>query len=253
MKVVILAGGKGTRITEESQFKPKPMIQIGEYPIIWHIMKIYSHYGHNDFIICAGYKKEHFIYYFQKFADEKIFFDKPFVAHLPSGENWNIIIADTGEDTLTGGRVKRISKYIDNEPFMLTYGDGVADVNIDNLLNFYNKHNRKLCITAIQPESRYGVLEFDEDDNVLSFKEKDKKNVGWINGGYMIVDPLIFDFIEGDNTIFERYPIEKMVSINEVVGFKHDGFWQCMDTLREKQKLELLWEEEKAPWKVWKN
>ena len=258
MKVVILAGGFGTRITEESHLKPKPMIELGDdgYPILWHIMKEYSHYGYNDFIICCGYKgykiKEYFNDYFLHHSD--ITFDfankNEINIHTNTSEPWKVTLVDTGLNTMTGGRIKRVQKYIGNETFMMTYGDGVCDVNINELVEFHKNHGKIATLTAIQPNERFGVLDFD-GDIVKSFKEKQNVVRNWINGGYMVLEPEIFDYIEGDLTVFEKEPLERCCREDNLVGFKHDGFWQCMDTLREKQYLEKLIKEGKAPWIKW--
>jgi len=258
MKVVILAGGFGTRISEESQFKPKPMIEIGGKPILWHIMKIYSHYGFNDFIICAGYKqniiKEYFSNYFLYNSDITFDFSEKdcVIVHNNVTEPWKVTVVDTGLNTMTGGRVKRIQKYIGNEPFMLTYGDGVADLNISELVKFHKAKGGLATMTGVQPEGRFGVLDIDQNGVILSFREKSKEDSGWINGGFMVLEPDIFDFISGDSIIFEKEPLDAVVKKNKLVCFQHHGFWQCMDTLRDKEKLEKLWAEGKAPWKLWK-
>lgn len=256
MKVVILAGGLGTRISEESHLKPKPMIEIGDKPILWHIMKYYSHYGYNDFIICLGYKsyviKEFFADYFLHTSD--ITFDlqnNKMMVHNNYSEPWKVTLVDTGLNTMTGGRVKRIQEYVGNEPFMLTYGDGVCDVNIHELVKFHKSHGKIATMTAIQPGGRFGALDIKDDNSILSFREKKQEDGGWINGGFMVLQPEIFDSISGDSTIFERDPLEKMANTNELRAFKHHGFWQCMDTIRDKILLEELLEKNEAPWKVW--
>lgn len=256
MKVVILAGGFGTRISEESQFKPKPMIEIGEKPILWHIMKSYSHYGFNDFIICLGYKayviKEFFADYFLHTSD--ITFDlanNQMTVHNNTAEPWKVTLIDTGLNTMTGGRVKRVHEYIGDEPFFLTYGDGVSDVNISELLEFHKKTGSIGTMTAIKPEGRFGVLDI-TDDTIHAFREKSKNDSGWINGGFMVFQPEIFDYIKGgDETVFEREPLETLAAQGQLAAYKHDGFWQCMDTQRDKQSLETLWADGTAPWKVW--
>lgn len=256
MKVVLLAGGFGTRISEESQFKPKPMISIGGMPILWHIMKEYAYYGYDDFVICAGYKQEYIKEYFSNYYlhNSNITFDfkheNKVTVHENDSEPWNVTIVDTGLNTMTGGRVKRIAPYVGNETFMLTYGDGVCDVPIDRLVEFHKSHGRICTMTAVKPEGRFGILDI-EGDTIKSFREKSQKDVGFINGGYMVLEPQIFDYIEGDDTTFEREPLEKIASENQLMAFKHNGFWQCMDTMRDREKLEVLWENNKAPWKVW--
>ncbi len=257
MKVVILAGGYGTRISEESHLKPKPMIEIGGMPILWHIMKSYSHYGYNEFIICCGYKgyaiKEYFADYYLHRSD--ITFDfansNNLEIHNNVAEPWKVTLVDTGLNTMTGGRVKKIQKYIGNEAFMLTYGDGVCDINI-NELEAYHKDNGKLAtITAIQPGGRFGVLDIEHGGTISNFKEKNKEDGGWINGGFMVLEPQIFDLIDSDQTILEKFPLEELARKKELTAYKHDGFWQCMDTLRDKLLLDELLELNKASWKVW--
>jgi len=256
MKVVILAGGFGTRISEESYLKPKPMIEIGEQPILWHIMKQYSHYGFNDFVICLGYKayviKEYFADYFLHTSN--MTFDlanNKMTVHNNFSEPWKVTLIDTGLNTLTGGRVKRIKPYTENEPFLLTYGDGVSDVNINELVDFHKKHGKMVTMTAVQPEGRFGVLDLD-GDRVESFREKSQGDMGWINAGFMVLQPEFFDYIKGgDETILERQPLEDVAEDGQLMAFKHNGFWQCMDTQRDKKKLEEMWVSGKAPWKVW--
>lgn len=255
MKVVVLAGGFGTRISEESHLKPKPMIEIGEQPILWHIMKIYAAYGFNDFVICLGYKsyiiKEFFANYFLHASD--ITFDlshNEVFVHQSHAEPWKVTLVDTGLNTMTGGRVKRIAPYIGDESFLLTYGDGVSDVNILNLLDFHKHHGKLATITAIQPEGRFGVLDI-ENDQILAFREKQKADSGWINGGFMVLQPEIFNMIAGDSTVLERDPLETLASQGQLMTYRHSGFWQCMDTQRDKQNLEELWASNNAPWKIW--
>lgn len=256
MKVVLLAGGFGTRISEESQFRPKPMIEIGGRPILWHIMKEYSHYGFNDFIICAGYKqdyiKEYFAHYYMYNSDISFDFahDNSMEIFNNNAEPWKVTIINTGLNTLTGGRVKRIAPYVNNETFMLTYGDGVCDVNIKEVLKFHQEQGKICTITAVKPEGRFGILDIKEN-LIKSFREKDKQDVGYINGGYMVCEPAIFDYIENDATTLEQQPFERLAAEGQLVPFKHNGFWQCMDTMRDKEKLENLLAANKAPWKVW--
>ena len=234
MKCVILAGGYGTRISEESNLKPKPMIEIGKKPILWHIMKIYSHYKINDFIICGGYKGEMIKEYFSKSDFSPM----------------NIEVIDTGLDTMTGGRLKRIQNKID-DTFCLTYGDGVSDVNISQLISFHKEKKSIGTLTAIHPPERYGVLNLSED-NVIEFQEKHKRESSWINGGFFVFEPTIFDYLSNrDETILERAPLENLAKDKKLTAFKHNGFWQSMDTLRERKLLEELWETKKAPWKIW--
>lgn len=256
MKTVILAGGFGTRISEESQFKPKPMIEIGGMPIIWHIMKLYSFYGINDFIICAGYKqeviKEWFANYFLHTSDITFDFTKgnEMIVHNKHSEKWKVTVVDTGLNAGTGGRLKKVRDYIGSESFFMTYGDGVSNVNINELLKFHKQHKKLATITSIHPSGRYGNIDFD-GDKVVSFREKSSLDVGWINGGFMVLEPDVLDFVKDENVMFEQEPMEKIAEAGEMVCFKHLGFWQCMDTLRDKQKLESLWAEKKAPWKLW--
>ena len=256
MKVVLLAGGFGTRISEESQYKPKPMIEIGDMPILWHIMKTYSSYGFDEFIICAGYKqhviKQWFADYFLHTSDITFDFTKgnQMIIHDAHTENWKVTVVDTGLHTMTGGRLKRIKKYLGDEPFFMTYGDGVADVDIPATLEFHKSHGRLATMTAIRPESRYGMIDM-VNGQVNSFREKSQSDVGWINGGFMVLDPKVLDYIDGDADMFERAPMERLAEDGQLMCYCHEGFWQCMDTLRDKQKLESLWESGKAPWKLW--
>ena len=258
MKVVILAGGFGTRITEESHLKPKPMIGIGERPILWHIMKEYSHYGFNEFIICLGYKgyviKEFFSDYFLHTSD--VTFDlakNEMTVHDNFSEPWKVTLVDTGLNTMTGGRVKRIQKYIANEPFMLTYGDGVSDINIKELVEFHKKNGKIATITAINPGQRFGILDINSDNQVENFREKNNIDGSFINGGYMVLEPEIFNYIDGDETIFEKEPLENLAKSGQLMAYKHEGFWKCMDTLRDKNQLEEMWNKGQAPWKVWED
>lgn len=257
MKVVILAGGLGTRISEESHLKPKPMIEIGERPILWHIMKIYSHYGFNDFIICLGYKayvvKEYFAHYFLHESDVTFDFRtvNQQIVHNHHAEPWKVTLVNTGLHTMTGGRVKRIQEYVGNEPFMLTYGDGVSDVNIQQLVEYHQQHGKLATVTSVQPSGRFGALELSEGNGVLGFQEKPQGDGGWINGGFFVLQPEVFNYIENDSTIFERAPMEKLAQDNQLVAYKHNGFWQPMDTMRDKDNLEDLWQKNKAPWKSW--
>lgn len=257
MKVVILAGGYGTRISEESHLKPKPMIEIGDKPILWHIMKEYSHFGFHEFIICCGYKqhiiKEWFADYYLYNCDVTFDFTKEnrMEIHNSVAEPWKVTLVDTGLNTMTGGRVKRVQKYIGNEPFMLTYGDGVSDINIQELLSFHQAHGKMVTLTAINVEQRFGVLEIDENSEVRSFREKSLDDGSRINAGYMVCQPEIFDYITGDETVFEKEPLEAVARMGQLMAYKHNGYWQCMDTKREKEKLDALWKTGQAPWKVW--
>jgi glucose-1-phosphate cytidylyltransferase len=257
MKVVILAGGLGTRISEESEFKPKPMIEIGGKPILWHIMKIYSHYGFNDFVICCGYKayviKDYFHHYYMHQADMSIDLGRNTTEyHNSSAEPWRVTLIDTGLNTMTGGRIKRIQKYTENEAFLLTYGDGVSDVNIPELVKSHKRSGKLASLTAVQPSGKFGAIDIDSNGSILSFKEKPKGDGAWINGGFFVCQPGIFDYIrDGDETIWERGPLEAMANDGKLSAFKHEGFWQPLDTLRDKNELEKLWGSEKAPWKLW--
>jgi len=256
MKVVLLAGGLGTRISEESHLKPKPMIEIGEMPILWHIMKYYSSYGFKEFIILAGYKqyliKEYFANYFLHNAD--ITFDmgkNTMEVHNSEAEDWKVTVVDTGLHTMTGGRLKRVEKYLKHEPFMLTYGDGVSDVNLEALLDFHKKHGKPATISMVNLAQQKGVLDVDTEWQIRSFREKEEKDGAVINGGFMVLEPEIFDYLQDDNTILEQSPMQNLAAEGKLMGYYHDGFWQCMDTQREKKLLEELWASGKAPWKRW--
>ena len=257
MKVVILAGGLGTRISEESHLKPKPMIEIGERPILWHIMKIYSHYGFNDFVICLGYKgyciKEYFAHYFLHESDVTFDFrnHNEQVIHQHSAEPWRVTLVNTGIETMTGGRVKRIQPHIGNEPFLLTYGDGVSDVDISALADYHRTHGKLATVTSIQPVGRFGALDLSDTNQVSGFQEKPKGDGAWINGGFFVLQPEIFDYIVGDETVFEKTPLESLAHANQLMAYKHTGFWQPMDTLRDRLHLEDLWKSGQAPWKLW--
>lgn len=259
MKVVILAGGFGTRISEESHLKPKPMVEIGEKPILWHIMKIYSHYGFNDFIICLGYKgyviKEYFINYYLHESDVTFNFreNNRMEIHDNTVEPWKVTLVNTGIETQTGGRVSKIKEYVQSEPFMLTYGDGVANVNLNELVSFHKKSKRIGTVTSIQPAGRWGVLDISNNDSLVKgFEEKPKGTRNWINGGFFIFEPEIFNYIVADPKIsLEKEPLEKLALNSQLSAYKHLGFWQAMDTLRDKNYLEELWKSGKAPWKVW--
>lgn len=257
MKVVILAGGFGTRISEQSHLVPKPMIEIGEKPILWHIMKYYSHFGYDEFIICCGYKqyviKEFFADYYLHTSDVTFDFtdENKMLVHNNTSEPWKVTLVDTGLNTMTGGRINRVASYIGNEIFMLTYGDGVSDVDINKLVEFHKSHGKMATITSVQPGGRFGMLDIDCNEYVKSFMEKRKEDGGWINAGFMVLNPEILNYIDGDDCIFERYPLETVASEGQLKAYKHNGFWQCMDTMRDKQLLEELWESNKAPWKVW--
>lgn len=257
MKCVLLAGGFGTRISEESHLKPKPMLEIGGQPILWHIMKMYSSYGVNEFVICAGYKqnviKEYFANYYLHRSDITFDFSNggKMLVHNNVSEPWKVSVVDTGLNTMTGGRIKAIKDYIGNEPFFMTYGDGVSDVNISDLLKFHQEHGKIATLTAIQPNMRFGMIDITENHEITAFREKEIKDSGWINGGFMVLEPAIFDYIEGPSTVFERQPLERLASEGQLMAYQHKGFWQCMDTLREKNKLEELYASGKAPWVRW--
>lgn len=257
MKAVILAGGFGTRISEESKFKPKPMIEIGGMPIIWHIMKLYYFYGVNEFIICAGYKqhviKEWFADYFLHTSDITFDFtrDDKIIVHNKRAEQWKVTVVDTGLNTMTGGRLKRVRNYIGDEPFFMTYGDGVSDVDIKALLEFHNNHGRLATMTAIKPKSRFGVLDLSESCEVKAFREKSSADSGYINAGFMVLSPKVLDYVKDDTVMFEGEPMERLAAENQLMCYKHEGFWHCMDTLRDKEKLEKMWAKNNAPWKVW--
>lgn len=259
MKAVILAGGFGTRISEESQFKPKPMLEIGEMPILWHIMKTYSAYGIKEFVICAGYKqhviKEWFADYFLHTSDITFDFTQgnDIIVHDRHAEQWKVTVVDTGLKTMTGGRVKRIRKFVGDEPFCLTYGDAVANVEIDKLIAYHQSHGKTLTLTAVSLAQQKGVLDIDENGTITSFREKSNSDASLINGGFMVCNPSIFDYLEDDTTVFEQAPMRELATKGELKSFYHDGFWQCMDTKREKDKLEELWASGGAPWKVWNN
>jgi len=256
MKVVILAGGFGTRLSEETVVRPKPMVEIGGKPILWHIMKIYSHYGYNDFIVCLGFKgymiKEYFSNYFLHMSD--VTFDmctNTMEVHHQKAEPWRVTLVDTGQDSMTGGRVKRVASYVGDETFMLTYGDGLADINIARLVEFHREHGKAATLTATQPVGRFGALKLGESSQVEAFHEKPVGDGGWINGGFFVLEPSIFERIAGSSTVFEKEPLESLSRDGELVAHRHSAFWQPMDTLRDKIYLEELWDSGRAPWKVW--
>jgi len=255
MKVLLLAGGLGTRISEETHLKPKPMIEIGGKPILWHIMKMYSHYGFNEFVVLLGYKgyvvKEFFANYFMHQSDITVdLAENKITIHNNKSEPWKITLLDTGVHSMTGGRLLRARKYVGEEPFMVTYGDGVSDVNIKSLEEYHRSHSGCITMTSVQPDGRFGSLEMD-GDRVGRFMEKPKGDGGWINGGFFVCDPKVFEYLDGDSTIFERDPLEKMAEDKELFAFKHSGFWKPMDTLRDKNQLEELWTNNTAKWKTW--
>ena len=256
MKVVILAGGLGTRLSEETDLKPKPMVEIGGYPIIWHIMKIYSYYGFNDFIICLGYKgyviKEYFANYFLHKLDVEIDIQNNKMKYLNSAiESWKISLIDTGLNTMTGGRIKRVEKYLENKTFMLTYGDGLSDVNITNLLKFHQDQKKIATVTAVQPAGRFGSLLIGPKDYISSFVEKPLGDNSWINGGFFVLEPEVIDYIGGDETVWEMESLEKISQNRQLVAYKHRGFWHPMDTLRDKRDLESMWSSGSPRWKIW--
>jgi len=257
MKVVILAGGRGTRISEETSVRPKPMVEIGDAPILWHIMKTYSHYGYNEFLICLGYKgyviKEYFANYYRHMAEAVTYdFSQNRVETLHAAvEPWKVTLVETGLDTMTGGRVRRIQPYVGDHPFLLTYGDGVADIDIGQLVRCHEQSGKLATVTAVQPEGRYGRLKLNGSE-VTGFSEKVRGEEGWINGGYMVLQPEVFGYLrDGDQTILEQEPLNRLAQDGQLNAYRHDGFWQPMDTLREKNTLSRLWEEDRAPWKVW--
>lgn len=259
MKVVILAGGFGTRISEESFLKPKPMVEIGGKPIIWHIMKYYSHFGYNEFVICCGYMqhviKEWFADYYLHTSDVTFDFSKDgaMQVHTTYTEPWKVTLVDTGLNTMTGGRIKRVQKYIGDESFFLTYGDGVSTVDINALLDFHKKHGKIATLTAVNIGQQFGVIELDETGTIHKFREKNESDGSFINGGYMVLNPEIFDYLEGDETIFEQTPLTQLASEGQLKAFVHNGFWKCMDTTRDKKQLEELLATNNAPWKVWED
>jgi glucose-1-phosphate cytidylyltransferase len=256
MKVVLLAGGLGTRLSEETNLRPKPMVEIGGMPMLWHIMKIYSAFGFNDFIVCLGYKgyiiKEYFANYYLHKADVTVDLKgNSLQFHDSQAEPWKITLVDTGIESMTGGRIKRVKSYIGNETFMLTYGDGVSDINIRELLEAHNRRGKMVTVTAVQPSGKFGALNLVDDNLVESFMEKPKGDGAWINGGYFVCEPGVFDFIKDDSTIWEREPLETIAEKKQLVAYKHRGFWKPMDTLRDKHELEEEWNSGNARWKIW--
>ncbi len=255
MKVVILAGGLGTRLAEETTSRPKPMIEIGGRPMLWHIMKIFAHYGHRDFVLCLGYKAEMVKQYFLAYPDLTSDFtlclrDGQIVAHHRRAEDWRVTLVDTGQETQTGGRLRKIKNYVDSGPFLMTYGDGVSDLCLDDLVSFHRRHGRLATLTAARPPGRFGNLEMD-GDRVTRFAEKPPGGEGWINAGFFVLEPGVFSYLKGDDTVFEREPLENLARDGELMAYRHHGFWQCMDTLRDVQTLNRLWASGKPPWKMW--
>jgi len=257
MKVLLLAGGFGTRLSEETDVRPKPMVELGGKPILWHIMKTYSQYGFNDFVVLLGYKgyyiKEYFANYFMHQSDITIDMSNgQMEIHNNSSEPWKVTLLDTGLHSMTGGRIKKSQEFVGNEPFMLTYGDGVADINITQLVNFHKAHGKAMTMTSAQPDGRFGALNIDENNQVLEFKEKPRGDGSWINAGYFVCEPKVFDYIlDGDSTVFEQEPLKNLAKDGEIFTYKHEGFWMPMDTLRDKMKLNEMCENKNAPWMVW--
>lgn len=257
MKVVILAGGLGTRLSEETKLIPKPMVEIGGKPILWHIMKIYSYYGFNDFVILTGYKshiiKDYFVHYYQQYSDITVdMVNNTVDIHRMQTEPWKVTILYTGQDTMTGGRIKKAQKYIGNERFLLTYGDGVADIDINKLIKFHEESKKFVTLTAVQPSGKFGALAIQEDNSISSFKEKPAGDKSWVNGGFFVCEPEVFDYIpQGDEVIFERDPLENLAADNKLNAYKHNGFWRPMDTLKDKNDLTEMWKTYNAPWAIW--
>ena len=257
MKVLILAGGLGSRLGEETHIKPKPMVEIGGYPIIWHIMKIYSHYGFNEFVVLTGYKqeviKDHFLNYFVNNSNITVDLSSNNVeVHSNACEPWKVTLLYTGRETLTGGRIKKAQDFIGNEPFMLTYGDGVGDINIKELIDFHKKSGKLCTLTSVCPKGRYGVVELLEDNTVINFQEKPHNDNTWVNGGFFVCEPQVFDYItEGDETIWEKAPLRNLAKEGKLGAYKHSGFWHSMDMLKDKEDLNKMWSEKQAPWKIW--
>jgi len=256
MKVVLLAGGYGTRISEESTIRPKPMVEIGGKPILWHIMKLYSTYGFDDFIVCLGFKgyviKEYFANYFLHMAD--VTFDMStnrMIVHKQKAESWKVTLVDTGLNTMTGGRIKRIREFVGNETFMVTYGDGLSNQDLGELVSFHRRHGKIGTMTTVQPSGRFGAVDMDKNDEIKAFVEKPRGDGAWINGGFFVFEPQIFEYIDNDEIIFERQPLEKLSREGQLMAFRHEGFWKPMDTLREKHEFEDLWNSGNAPWKLW--
>ena len=259
MKVVILAGGLGTRLSEETELKPKPMVEIGGKPILWHIMKIYSHFGFNDFVILTGYKshviKDYFVNYYNRYSDITVDMSNNTVKiHKTRHEPWKVTMLYTGENTMTGGRIKKAQSYIGEKPFLLTYGDGVSNVDINALIKYHKASKKLMTLTSVQPSGKFGAININENNDILSFSEKPKGDGAWINGGFFVCEPQVFDYIkEDDSTIFEREPLENLAKDNQLNAYKHSGFWRPMDTLKDKIELTELWQASKAPWALWQS
>jgi glucose-1-phosphate cytidylyltransferase len=257
MKVLLLAGGFGTRLSEETDLRPKPMVEIGGKPLLWHIMKLYSRYGHNDFVVLLGYKgysvKEYFVNYFLHQSDITIdLATNKMEVHNSSSEPWRITLLDTGANTMTGGRIKRAQKYVGDESFMLTYGDGVSDIDMDALLAYHRSHGKAITMTSVQPDGRFGTFEAEDDGRVSKFVEKPRGDGSWINGGFFVCEPKVFDYLTlGDATVFEQEPLQRLALENELHTYRHNGFWKCMDTLRDKNDLNQMWQSGNALWKTW--
>jgi glucose-1-phosphate cytidylyltransferase len=256
LKVAILAGGAGTRLAEETDVRPKPMVEIGGKPILWHIMKQYAHFGHNDFVIALGYKGDYIKRWMQEYAllggSMTVRMQTgEIVRHNPESVDWNVDLVETGASTLTGGRVKRLKRWLGDSTFMLTWGDGVSNIDLDKLLAFHRAHGKLATVTAVRPPARYGYMEFD-NDRVAKFAEKPQTAEGWINGAFFVLEPAVLDYIDGDETMFEHAPMERLAADGQLMAYKHDAFWQCMDTLREKHLLQSLWDSGTPPWKLWK-
>lgn len=256
MKVVILAGGLGTRLSEATESKPKPLVEVGDRPILWHIMKIYAAAGFTDFVICCGYKahmiKSYFVNYFTENYDITVHLGENRVEfHGDASERWSVTLVNTGLHTMTGGRIKRIAPYVDGKTFCLTYGDGVADIDIKEITDFHRKHGKFATVTAVPSPGRFGILDIGTDEGVMRFHEKPDNEAGWINGGFFVLEPSVFDYVEGDETTWERKPLERLAQDNQLAAFRHRGFWRPMDTLRDQRELEALWNSGNAPWKIW--